>query len=67
VRYYLDPTQVARWELFDHFAVVGYSGVISDVRVETAVTKTPFLVVDLRQVKLVEPTAANKDIDSDRK
>lgn len=60
VMFYADPDDVQAWERLERGSAVEYSGVISDVKVETVMTKTPFIFIELRHVKVVKPGSASK-------
>lgn len=54
VMYYPDTHQALEWENIKQGAKVKYTGVISEVRVETVASKKPFPFVVLRNVGIVE-------------
>jgi hypothetical protein len=51
VMYFVDAEDIEAWEGFERGDVLGYSGVVSAVKVETIITDVPFVFIELREVR----------------
>jgi len=54
--FYANADDLNNWKQVIKGAEVGYAGVITDVKIETVIPSTPFIYVEVHQVKIINET-----------